>query len=135
MTIIWFVRPPVIEEAYEETSGPPEVAVEVGYEGSYRLTAPSEGEGDGKETSLFPGWGGPRSSAGDALRSRSGSHSPGKRSDGGNLELAGGVGGLDSGPSRRPRARVPPAGRARQSLKGATVPKGATVLRYPPGQP
>ncbi len=53
-------------------SGPPEVAVEVGYEGSYRLTAPSEGEGDGKEASLFPGWGGPRSSAGDALRSRSG---------------------------------------------------------------
>jgi len=63
---------PVIEEAYEETSGPPEVAVEVGYEGSYRLTGPSEGEGDGKEASLFPGWGGPRSSAGDALRSRSG---------------------------------------------------------------
>jgi len=63
---------PVIEEAYAETSGPPEVAVEVGYEGSYRLTAPGEGEGDGKEASLFPGWGGPRSITGDALRSRSG---------------------------------------------------------------
>ena len=50
---------PVIEEAYEETSGPPEVAVEVGYEGSYRLTAPSEGEGDGKEASLFPVGAGP----------------------------------------------------------------------------
>ena len=32
---------PVIEEAYEDESGPPEVAVEVAYEGSYRLPAPT----------------------------------------------------------------------------------------------
>lgn len=63
---------PVIEEAYEEESGPPEVAVEVAYEGSYRLPPPIEGDGEGKDASLLPGWSGQRPSPGDALRPRSG---------------------------------------------------------------
>ncbi len=61
---------PVVEEAFEEESAPPEVAIEVAYEGSYRLPAPNAGES--KEASLFPGWAGPRSSAVDALQSRVG---------------------------------------------------------------
>ena len=51
---------PVIEETFEEEGASPEVAVEVAYEGSYRLPAPSPAEVTGKEASLFPGWTGPR---------------------------------------------------------------------------
>jgi hypothetical protein len=61
---------PVIEEAYEDESAPPEVAIEVSYEGSYRLPTPTAN--DTKEMSLFPG---PiESSPGgrDALQLRSG---------------------------------------------------------------
>jgi hypothetical protein len=61
---------PVVEEAYEDEGAPPEVAVEVAYEGSYRLPAPTTGEDN--EASLFPGWAGARVSATDALQSRSG---------------------------------------------------------------
>jgi hypothetical protein len=63
---------PVIEEAFEEPGATPEVAVEVAYEGSYRLQAPSPARADDKEASLFPGWNSPRLTAGDALGSRSG---------------------------------------------------------------
>jgi hypothetical protein len=48
------------------------MAAEVAYEGSYRLPVPSPEESEAKEASLFPGWSGPRLSAGDALRSRLG---------------------------------------------------------------
>ena len=61
---------PVIEEAYEEEGAPPEVAVEVSYEGSYRLPAPSAAES--RETNLFPGPMGPRLGGRDALQLRSG---------------------------------------------------------------
>jgi hypothetical protein len=60
---------PVIEESFEEEGAAPEVAAEVAYEGSYRLPAPNPEENQAKEASLFPGWAGPRLSAGDALRS------------------------------------------------------------------
>jgi hypothetical protein len=60
------------EESYEEEGAEPEIAAEVAYEGSYRLPAPSPEESEAKEASLFPGWSGPRLSAGDALRSRMG---------------------------------------------------------------
>lgn len=66
---------PVVEEAYEEGAAAPEVAVEVAYEGSYRLpvgVAPDDGDGDVDDTSLFPGWSSPRLAAGDALRKRLG---------------------------------------------------------------
>jgi hypothetical protein len=36
------------------------------------LPAPGPDESEAKETSLFPGWSGPRLTAGDALRSRLG---------------------------------------------------------------
>jgi hypothetical protein len=62
----------IIEESYEEEGAEPEVAAEVAYEGSYRLPAPTPEESEAKEASIFPGWSGPRLSAGDALRSRSG---------------------------------------------------------------
>jgi hypothetical protein len=63
---------PVIEEAFEEVSAAPEVAVEVAYEGSYRLPAPTPSETAGKEASLFPGWSTPRLSPAEGLSSRSG---------------------------------------------------------------
>jgi hypothetical protein len=63
---------PIIEESYDEEGAEPEVAAEVAYEGSYRLPTPSPEESEAKEASLFPGWSGPRLSAGDALRSRLG---------------------------------------------------------------
>ena len=66
---------PVVEEAYEEGAGGPEVAIEVAYEGTYRLpTAVGSEEGDepGTDASLFPGWAGSRLAAGDAMRKRLG---------------------------------------------------------------
>jgi hypothetical protein len=60
---------PIIEESYEDESTAPEVGAEVAYEGSYRLPAPNPEESEAKEASLFPGWSGPRLTAGDALRS------------------------------------------------------------------
>ena len=84
---------PVIEEAYEDESAPPEVAVEVSYEGSYRLPAPSTGEA--KEMSLFPG----RSDCsrhGNVPSAAFWRHPPGERSHGGNPQLPGFLGGLDS---------------------------------------
>jgi len=60
---------PIIEESYEDDESAPEVAAEVAYEGSYRLPAPNPEESEAKEASLFPGWTGPRLSAGDGLRS------------------------------------------------------------------
>lgn len=64
---------PVIEEAFEELGASPEVAVEVAYEGSYRLPAPVPTEPAGKEASLFPGWPPPRGGPGEALNTRPGS--------------------------------------------------------------
>jgi len=46
---------PVIEEAFEDESTTPEVAVEVAYEGSYRLPAPGQGGTKSAEALLFPG--------------------------------------------------------------------------------
>jgi hypothetical protein len=63
---------PVIEESFEEVSGPPEVAVEVAYEGSYRLPSPGPSEVAGKEASLFPGWAAPRVGQGEVMSPRSG---------------------------------------------------------------
>jgi hypothetical protein len=63
---------PVIEEAYEEEGASPEIAVEVAYEGSYRLPAPTQPVPEDGTASLFPGWPTPRLSAGDALSSRLG---------------------------------------------------------------
>lgn len=66
---------PVIEEAYEDAGAAPEVALEVAYEGSYRLLPPaaaSEGPAIGQEASLFPGWGSTRPAGGDPLRDRLG---------------------------------------------------------------
>jgi hypothetical protein len=63
---------PVIEEAFDEEGAPPEVAVEVAYEGSYRLPAPNPPTIEDTGVSLFPGWSSPRLSAGDALRSPGG---------------------------------------------------------------
>jgi hypothetical protein len=63
---------PVIEEAFEEEGTPPEVAVEVAYEGSYRLPVPSRAEAEDQAASLFPGWASPRLTAGDALTPRPG---------------------------------------------------------------
>jgi hypothetical protein len=62
---------PVIEEAFEDEGASPEVAIEVAYEGSYRLPAPSQPEA-GREASLFPGWPGPRLGPGEAVSARSG---------------------------------------------------------------
>ncbi|HET9060592.1 MAG TPA: hypothetical protein VFN61_11775 [Acidimicrobiales bacterium] len=45
---------PIIEEAYDD-EGPAEIAVEVAYEGTYRLPAPAEEDGADSET-LFPAW-------------------------------------------------------------------------------
>jgi len=67
---------PVIEEAFEEDTPLPEVAVEVGYEGSYRLPAPSPGEGSAREPNLFPGWAGARLGATDPLNQRLGPARP-----------------------------------------------------------
>jgi hypothetical protein len=64
---------PVIEEAYEEAGANPEVALEVAYEGSYRLLPPpssADGPAVSEEASLFPGWGNPRPAGGDPLRDR-----------------------------------------------------------------
>lgn len=63
---------PVVEEAYDEEGEPAEIAVEIAYEGTYRLTAPNPPTGQGAEASLFPGWSSSRMSAGDGLHSRSG---------------------------------------------------------------
>jgi len=63
---------PVIEEAFEELGTAPEVAVEVAYEGSYRLPMPTPQEPAGKEASLFPGWTVPRGGPAEALGARSG---------------------------------------------------------------
>jgi hypothetical protein len=63
---------PVIEEAFEEMTSAPEVAIEVAYEGSYRLPAPSPTGTGGKEASLFPGWTTPRVGSAEALGARSG---------------------------------------------------------------
>jgi hypothetical protein len=67
---------PVIEEAYEDGATASEVAVEVAYEGSYRLPVPigtGDGEAPAEDASLFPGWAGARLAAGDAMRKRLGS--------------------------------------------------------------
>jgi hypothetical protein len=63
---------PVIEEAFEEVAAAPEVAVEIAYEGSYRLPAPSPPETAGKDTSLFPGWTTPRLGPAEGSSARSG---------------------------------------------------------------
>jgi len=44
---------PVVEEAFEEEGAPPEVAVEVAYEGSYRLPAQAAAAGEDKGPALF----------------------------------------------------------------------------------
>jgi hypothetical protein len=61
---------PVMEEAYEEEGAEPEVAIEVAYEGSYRLPAPAQAEPGAKDASLFPGTMSPRLNPGEALSPR-----------------------------------------------------------------
>jgi len=66
---------PVVEEAHEEGASAPEVAIEVAYEGTYRLPAavsPDEGDGAGSDATLFPGLASSRLAAGDAMRKRLG---------------------------------------------------------------
>jgi len=63
---------PVIEESFEEEGATAEVAVEVAYEGSYRVPAPSSSGTEAGGASLFPGWPERPSSTGDALGPRSG---------------------------------------------------------------
>jgi hypothetical protein len=66
---------PVVEEAPDEDGeGEPEVAVEVAYEGAYRLPPPATPPGGlGSPDRPLTGWPGPRTLAGDALSARSGS--------------------------------------------------------------
>lgn len=64
---------PVVEEAFDEEVSTPEVAVEVVYEGTYRLPAPAGGDGVGLGPVSLPAWPGQRAVAGDALSPRSGS--------------------------------------------------------------
>ncbi|GEM_PF-53366 len=68
---------PVVEEAYEEEGGPAEFAVEVAYEGGYRLpaeaTAHEGGEpwaGELPDGTALPAWGTRKLSSGDGQRSR-----------------------------------------------------------------
>jgi hypothetical protein len=57
---------PVIEEAFEDEGVMAEVAVEVAYEGSFRLPTPGGPEA-GKEASGYTAWPGPRPPAPDPL--------------------------------------------------------------------
>jgi hypothetical protein len=62
---------PVIEEAYEEDGAAPEVAVEVAYEGGYRLPAPGvlgEGREEDKDVTQLRDWTGAHLAPDDALR-------------------------------------------------------------------
>ncbi|HTV10521.1 MAG TPA: hypothetical protein VME20_01540 [Acidimicrobiales bacterium] len=59
---------PVLEEALEEEGAASEVAVEVAYEGSYRIPAPAQAEPEGKEASLFPGAAAQRLNPAEGLR-------------------------------------------------------------------
>ena len=63
---------PVVEEAFDEDAPAPEVAVEVVYEGAYRLPAPSSGDASGLGPVVLPSWPGQRVVGGDALSARSG---------------------------------------------------------------
>jgi hypothetical protein len=63
---------PVVEEAFDEDGAPPELAVEVVYEGAYRLPAPGGIEASGAGTGALPSWPSARVVAGDALSPRSG---------------------------------------------------------------
>jgi hypothetical protein len=58
-----------IEEAFDEDGAAPEVAVEVAYEGSYRLQAPSSAETAGADAGLFSGFSVPRLAQADSLGS------------------------------------------------------------------
>jgi hypothetical protein len=63
---------PVVEEAFDEESSQSEVAVEVAYEGAYRLPAPSPDVADAGGQGPLPGWPPARVLAGDGLSARSG---------------------------------------------------------------
>lgn len=63
---------PVIEEAFDEEAPAPELAVEVVYEGAYRLPAPSSGDAAGLGPVSLPAWPGQKVVGDDALRPRSG---------------------------------------------------------------
>ncbi len=76
---IWPVRPRSSRRAYEDEGAEPEMAVEVAYEGSYRLPAPSPEESEAKEASLFPGWSGPRLELRRRPPVEDGRHPPGDR--------------------------------------------------------
>ncbi len=58
---------PVLEEAFSDDGSVPEVAVEVAYEGAYRLPLPTPDPTSGGDPMPFPGWGAQRPSTGDAL--------------------------------------------------------------------
>ncbi|MGH9106544.1 MAG: hypothetical protein ACRDZX_12060 [Acidimicrobiales bacterium] len=58
---------PVVEESFEEEGGSPEVAVEVAYEGSYRLPPPGPAEDDTGGAGALAGLREPRLSAGGPL--------------------------------------------------------------------
>jgi len=63
---------PVVEEAFDEEAPAPETAVEVVYEGAYRLPAPSTGDAAGLGPVSLPAWPGQKVVGDDALRARSG---------------------------------------------------------------
>ena len=63
---------PVVEEAFEDEDATPEVAVEVAYEGTYQLPAPSAAEVGGQGQGPLPGWPVARAVGGDVLSTGSG---------------------------------------------------------------
>jgi hypothetical protein len=58
---------PVVEEAFDEENAPPEIAVEVAYEGSYRVPAPRSAGAEGEESALLQGSLPPRLAPGEGL--------------------------------------------------------------------
>ena len=90
---------------------PPEVAVEVAYEGSYRLPAPSE-RSDGQRDEPFPRAGRVVAERGATpSSSRSGATRQVSAATEATFSSLGSWVASTTGPSGRPRARVPPAGR------------------------
>lgn len=63
---------PVVEEAFDEESPGPEVAVEVAYEGTYRLQSPAANGPDEGGQGPLPGWPAAKVLASDALSARFG---------------------------------------------------------------
>jgi hypothetical protein len=58
---------PVLEEAVRQDPGPSELAVEVAYEGTYRVPLPVSDEAVDEHGTVLPGWVPQRAGGGDAL--------------------------------------------------------------------